>query len=67
MILLAEAEDNFQFGCDPCRLGHVFSKPQSQAGARYRAQLEQRAKLDEYRKHLSSKPKYFLPTNGRIH
>lgn len=59
MLLLAEEDTNWQFGCDTCKIAHVFTKPQSKGLAKEQVK-EQRA--DNWRKQLralESRPKYF--------
>lgn len=60
MSLLAESDWNWQFGCYACGCAHVFSKPQAEAAAKYRAQMERQAELTRRVRQHNSRPKYFL-------
>lgn len=60
--LMRETSEFWEMACESCKVGHVFSKPRSQAAGLYRAQLQQRLETERRIKQWESRPKYFLPT-----
>ena len=60
MKLIGESEHNWQWGCEPCGCARVFSKPQAQAAAQYRAQLERQLQHQQRVRAHDSRTKYFL-------
>lgn len=60
MRVIGESETHWTFGCEPCQCAHVFSKPQTAAAAKYRAQIERTAQTQQRIKEHGSRKKFFL-------
>lgn len=53
----------WEFACEVCRVGHVYSKPTAQAAGRYRSQLQQHFETERrIRQWEAMKRTYSIPS-----
>lgn len=60
MIYLGESDHAYEFGCDRCKCGHVFSKPRDTEAAQHMAQLKRRAEVEARLMARERRTRYFI-------
>lgn len=58
--LARETELWYEFACEPCKVGHVFSKPRAKEAGRYYARLKRELEQAQRIKQWESRPKHFF-------
>lgn len=59
-VLMRETTEWYEFGCERCKVGHVFSKPASTAAGRYRARLQHELEIAKRIRQWEGRPKHFF-------